>query len=45
MKPTPPAAPKTPAEPKIIQSFFMKPGSQVPRDESSMNWSKDISEV
>ena len=45
MKLTPLAAPKTPAELKIIQSFFMKPGSQVPRDESSMDWSKDIPEV
>jgi len=45
MKPTPPVAPKTLAELKIIQSFFMKPGSQVPRDESSMDWSKDIPEV
>jgi len=37
MKPTSPAAPKTPAELKIIQSLFMKPGSQVPRDELLMD--------
>jgi len=45
IKPTPSAAPKTPAELKIIQSFFTKPGSQVPRDESSMDWSEDTPEV
>jgi len=45
MKLTPSAAPKTPAELKIIQSFFTKPGSQVPRNESSMDWSEDTPEV
>ena len=45
MKPTPPAAAKTLAEFKIIQSFFMKSGSQVPRDESSIDWSTDTPEV
>ena len=41
----PPAAPKTPAEIKAMQSLFRSPGSQEPRDESSMDWSKDIPEV
>ena len=33
---------KTPAD---IQSFFVNPGSQVPRNESLIDWSKDILEV
>ena len=45
MKLKPPATMKTPAEIKLTQSFFVNPGSQVPRDESSMDWSKDIPEV
>jgi len=45
MKPTPPTAAKTLAEFKIIQSFFMKLRSQVPRNESSMDWSTDTLEV
>jgi len=45
MKPKPPAALKTPAEIKAMQSLFMSPGSQEPRDELSMDWSKDIPEV
>ena len=36
---------KMPVEVKEIESFFMKPKLQEPRDESSMDWSKDISEV
>jgi len=36
---------KTPAEVKEIESFFVKPRLQEPRDESSMDWSKDIPEV
>ena len=36
---------KTPAEVKEIESFFMKPRLQESRDESSMDWSKDIPEV
>jgi len=34
-----------PVEVKEIESFFMKPKLQEPRDESSMDWSKDIPEV
>jgi len=45
MKPTPPAKEKTAAEIKQIQSIFVNPGSQVPRDNSSMDWSEDIPEV
>ena len=45
MKPKPPAAPKTPAEIKAMQSLFMSPRSQEPRDESLMDWSEDIPEV
>ena len=45
MKPKPPAAPKTPAEIKAMQSLFRSPRSQEPRDESSMDWSEDIPEV
>ena len=45
MKPKPPAAPKTPAEIKAMQSLFMSPRSQESRDKSSMDWSKDIHEV
>ena len=36
---------KTPAEVKEIESFFVKPRLQEPRDESSTDWSKDIPEV
>jgi len=36
---------KTPAEVKHLVSFFMKPRLQVPRDESSMDWSEDTPEV
>ena len=36
---------KTPAEVKEIESFFMKPRLQEPRDESSIDWSQDIPEV
>jgi len=36
---------KTPAEVKHLASFFVKPGLQVSRDESSMDWSKDTPEV
>jgi len=36
---------KTPVEVKEIESFFMKPRLQEPGDESSMDWSEDISEV
>ena len=45
MKPKPPAAPKTPAEIKAMQSLFMSPRYQEPRNESSMDWSEDIPEV
>jgi len=45
MKLTPPAALKTPAEIKQLQSTFSNPRSQVPRDESSMDWSADIPEA
>ena len=45
MKPKPPAAPKTPAEIKAIQSLFMSPRSQEPRNKSLMDWSEDIPEV
>jgi len=44
MKPNAPA-PKTAAEIAKLQSFFMSPRSQVPRDDSSMDWSEDIPEV
>ena len=36
---------KTPAEVKEIESFFVKPRLQEPRDKSSMDWSEDIPEV
>jgi len=36
---------KTLVEVKEIESFFMKPRLQEPGDESSMDWSKDISEI
>jgi len=36
---------KTLAEVKEIESFFMKLRLQKPRDESSIDWSKDIYEV
>ena len=36
---------KTPANTKHLQSFFEQPGQQVPRDDSSMDWSEDIHEV
>ena len=36
---------KTPAEVKEIESFFMKSRLQEPRDESLIDWSKDIPEV
>ena len=39
------AGTKTPANTKYLQSFFEKPGRQVPRDDSSMDWSADIHEV
>ena len=45
MKPNAPAPPKTTAETAKLQSFFRNPGSQVPRDDSSMDWSEDIPEV
>jgi len=45
MKPNPLAAMKTPAEIKCLESLFLNPGSQVPRDESSMDWSEDMPEV
>jgi len=45
MKLNAPAPPKTAAEIAKLQSFFGNPGSQVPRDNSSMDWSKDIPEV
>jgi len=45
MKSKPTASIKTPVEIKHLASFFMKPGLQVPRDESLMDWSKDTSEV
>jgi len=45
MKLKPIAGMKTPAEIKQLASFFMKPGLQVPKDESSMDWSKDTPEV
>ena len=38
-------APKTAAEIARLQSFFVSPGSQVPRDDLSMDWSEDIPEV
>jgi len=45
MKLNSPAPPKTAAEIARLQSLFVNPGSQVPRDDSSMDWSKDIPEV
>jgi len=45
MKPIPPVAPKTPAEIKRIAALLVNPGPQVPGDNSSMDWSTDISEV
>jgi len=45
MKSKPTAGVKTPAEVKHLASFFVKPGLQVPRDESSMDWSEDTPEV
>ena len=45
MKPNPPALPKTAAEITKLHSIFGNPGSQVPRDDLSMNWSVDIPEV
>jgi len=45
MKPLPTAGMKTPAEIKQLAKFFMKPGLQGHRDESSMDWSEDIPEV
>ena len=39
------AGTKTPANTKYLQSFFEQPGQQVPRDDSSMDWSADIHEV
>ena len=44
MKLNPPAPPKTPAEIKAIQSYFVNPGSREPRDKLSMDWSKDVPE-
>jgi len=45
MKPLPTAGMKTPAEIKHLAKFFVKPGLQGHRDESSIDWSKDIPEV
>ena len=45
MKSKPTASMKTPAKVKQLASFFVKPRLQVPRDESLMDWSKDIPEV
>ena len=45
MKPNPPALPKTAAEITKLHSIFGNPGSQVPRDDLSINWSVDIPEV
>jgi len=45
MKPIPPVAPKTPAELKRMASIFVNSGPQVPGNDSSMDWSKDIPEV
>ena len=45
MKLNSPAPPKTAAEIARLQSLFVNPGSQVPRDDSSMDWSEDIPEV
>ena len=39
------AGTKTPANTKHLQNFFIQPGQQVPRDDSSMDWSEDIHEV
>ena len=39
------ASTKTPAEIRQMQSPFIQPGQQVPRDELSMDWSADIPEV
>ena len=36
------AGTKTPANTKHLQNFFIQPGQQVPRDDSSMDWSEDI---
>jgi len=41
MKPLPTAGMKTPAKIKQLAKFFMKPGLQGHRDESSMDWSED----
>ena len=45
MKPNYPALPKTTAEITRLQSLFVSPRSQVPGDDSLMDWSKDIPEV
>ena len=45
IKSKPTASMKTLAEIKHLASFFIKPGLQVPRDELSMDWSKDTPEV
>ena len=45
MKSKPTTGMKTPAEIKHLASFLVKPGLQVPRDESSMDWSKNTPEV
>jgi len=45
IKPKPPAALKTLAEIKAMQSLFVSPRFQELRDESSMDWSEDIPEV
>ena len=45
MKPNHPGATKTLAELKCLESIFANPGSQVPRNESSMDWSEKIPEV
>jgi len=36
---------KTPAEVKQLESFFVKPRLQEPKDKSLMDWSEDVPEV
>ena len=45
MKPKPTASMKTLAEVKKLAGYFVNPGLQVPRNESSMDWSEDSPEV
>jgi len=45
MKPLPTAGVKTPAEIKHLAKFFVKPRLQGHRNESLMDWSKDIPKV